>query len=81
MAMLSRYERWGEVKAETVCAMPLATAYLCVDCGFVGSQSKCCVKCTSRSVMGLSGILDREDQSLRLPDSLRRFLEGEAKDA
>lgn len=46
--------------SEMVCAMPLSGAYLCADCGFVGSQAESCVKCASSALMSLARLLNRD---------------------
>jgi len=40
---------------------PLASAYLCQDCNAVGNNSVQCPACASEVLLGLSGVLNRED--------------------
>lgn len=40
--------------------MPLATAYLCLDCLSVCNSADHCPACASRALMGLAGVLNRE---------------------
>jgi hypothetical protein len=39
---------------------PLSRAYLCCDCREVGEHASACACCDSRSLLGLAGIIDRE---------------------
>lgn len=41
--------------------IPLASAYLCTDCNCVSNCSRQCPACASEALMGLSGILNREE--------------------
>jgi len=41
--------------------IPLAKAYLCQDCNVVGNCAMSCPACASRVLMGLAGVLDREE--------------------
>lgn len=41
---------------------PLAKAYLCQDCDCVGNNSMRCPACASQVLMGLAGVLDREEE-------------------
>jgi hypothetical protein len=40
--------------------MPLASAYLCEDCHCVGNCAEQCPACASEALMGLAGVLNRE---------------------
>lgn len=41
--------------------IPLACAYLCTDCNCVSNSSRRCPACASEALMGLAGILNREE--------------------
>lgn len=41
--------------------MPLSTAYLCEDCHSVGNSAIQCPACASEALMGLAGVLQREE--------------------
>ena len=41
--------------------IPLATAYLCQDCNAVGNCAMICPACASGVLLGLAGVLDREE--------------------
>lgn len=43
--------------------IPLADAYLCQDCNSIGNCSVQCPACASFVLMGLAGVLDREQDS------------------
>lgn len=40
--------------------MPLSSAYLCEDCHCVGNCAEQCPACASEALMGLAGVLNRE---------------------
>jgi hypothetical protein len=40
--------------------MPLSSAYLCEDCHCVGNCAEQCPACASAALMGLAGVLNRE---------------------
>lgn len=40
--------------------MPLSTAYLCEDCHCVGNCAEQCPACASEALLGLAGVLNRE---------------------
>jgi hypothetical protein len=42
---------------------PLKFAYLCPDCNSIGNCATQCPACASKSLMGLSAILDREEHA------------------
>ena len=44
--------------------IPLSSAYLCQDCNAVGNSSMQCPACASGVLMGLAGVLDREEAKL-----------------
>jgi hypothetical protein len=41
--------------------MPLTCAYLCADCHCVGNCASYCPACASGSLIGLAGVLNREE--------------------
>jgi hypothetical protein len=41
--------------------MPLTSAFLCADCHCVGNCSSHCPACASGSLIGLAGVLNREE--------------------
>jgi hypothetical protein len=41
--------------------MPLTCAYLCADCHCVGNCASHCPACASSALIGLAGVLDREE--------------------
>jgi hypothetical protein len=41
---------------------PLSAAYLCQDCNAVGNNASRCPACYSRVLMGLSSVLNREEE-------------------
>lgn len=42
--------------------IPLASAYLCPNCGCVGNCSERCPACACSALLGLANILDREPE-------------------
>ena len=42
--------------------IPLASAYLCQDCNVVGNCAMRCSACSSRVLLGLAGVLDRQQR-------------------
>ena len=42
--------------------IPLMKAYLCQDCNAVGNSAMSCPACASSVLLGLAGVLNREDQ-------------------
>jgi hypothetical protein len=42
--------------------MPLADAYLCADCHCVGNCASRCPACASGALIGLAGVLNREER-------------------
>ena len=40
--------------------MPLSSAYLCQDCHCIGNCAEQCPACASSALMGLAGVLNRE---------------------
>jgi hypothetical protein len=42
--------------------IPLVSAYLCQDCNCVGNCAKQCPACASVVLMGLAGVLNREQE-------------------
>lgn len=48
------------MKFGTMQHMPLSSAYLCEDCHCVGNCAERCPACASSALMGLAGVLNRE---------------------
>ncbi len=48
--------------------IPLASAYLCPNCGCVGNCSERCPACASTALLGLASILDREYEEATQPE-------------
>jgi len=46
---------------------PLESAYLCQDCNAVGNNARECPACASKVLMGLSAVLNREEEEVRGP--------------
>lgn len=46
---------------ESMHHFPLSSSYLCEDCHCVGNCSEQCAACVSRAIMGLAGVLQREE--------------------
>jgi ferredoxin len=44
--------------------IPLSSAYLCQDCNSIGNCARQCPACASEVLMSLSGVLNREVESL-----------------
>jgi len=42
--------------------MPLTRAYLCQDCNCIGNCAEQCPACASTALMGLAGVLNREEK-------------------
>ena len=42
--------------------IPLSGAYLCQNCDSIGNNSMRCPACASEVLMGLAGVLDRNDK-------------------
>lgn len=49
--------------------IPLASAYLCQDCNCVSNSSRRCPACASEVLLGLAGILNREEVDATIPAS------------
>lgn len=49
--------------------IPLASAYLCQDCNCVSNCSRRCPACASEVLLGLAGILNREEVDATIPAS------------
>jgi|HubBroStandDraft_1064217.scaffolds.fasta_scaffold286375_1 hypothetical protein len=47
--------------------IPLAGAYLCQDCNAVGNSAMNCPACASTVLLGLAGVLDREEALEQTP--------------
>ncbi len=45
--------------------IPLTAAYLCQDCNAVGNCATNCPACASGVLLGLAGVLDREEEETR----------------
>jgi hypothetical protein len=46
----------------TMLHIPLDSAYLCQDCNCIGNCAEQCPACASGVLMGLAGVLDREQK-------------------
>jgi len=57
-----REDREEEMKFVSMQHMPLTSAYLCQDCNCVGNNAMQCPACASTALMGLAGILNREEE-------------------
>ena len=55
------------MKISTLQHFALQSAYLCPDCNTIGNCANQCPACASRTLMGLSAILDREIVEERKP--------------
>lgn len=56
-----RYDHRGEhMTFMSMQHMPLSSAYLCEDCHCVGNCAEQCPACASEALMGLAGVLNRE---------------------
>ena len=51
--------------------MPLANAYLCEDCHCVGNCAEQCPACASEALMGLAGVLNREQSHEKIESTFR----------
>ncbi len=51
--------------------MPLANAYLCEDCNCVGNCAEQCPACASEALMGLAGVLNREQSHEKIESTFR----------
>ena len=51
--------------------MPLASAYLCEDCNCVGNCAEQCPACASEALMGLAGVLNREQSHEKIESTFR----------
>jgi hypothetical protein len=51
--------------------MPLASAYLCEDCHCVGNCAGQCPACASEALMGLAGVLNREQSHEKIESTFR----------
>ena len=56
---------------------PLTRAYLCQDCNAVGNNAMHCPACASTVLLGLAGVLDRE-QAMPIAQPVRSWLEAVA---
>lgn len=54
--------------------MPLSSAYLCEDCHCVGNCAEQCPACASEALMGLAGVLNREQPMERSQISFARTM-------
>jgi hypothetical protein len=55
------------MKLNSMQHIPLASAYLCPNCGCVGNCSERCPACASTALLGLASILDREPEEATQP--------------
>ncbi len=68
-APAERHYRSGDtMKLNSMQHIPLASAYLCPNCGCVGNCSERCPACASIALLGLASILDREPEEANQPD-------------
>jgi hypothetical protein len=44
--------------------IPLKSAYLCQDCDAVGNSAMQCPACASGVLLGLAGVLDRQEEEV-----------------
>ncbi len=51
--------------------IPLANAYLCEDCHCVGNCPEQCPACASEALMGLAGVLNREQSHEKIESAFR----------
>ena len=56
------------MKLNSMQHIPLASAYLCPNCGCVGNCSERCPACASTALLGLASILDREPEEATQPE-------------
>lgn len=49
--------------------IPLTAAYLCQDCNCVSNCSRRCPACASEVLMGLAGVLNREETVEAIPQT------------
>jgi len=55
------------MKLNSMQHIPLASAYLCPNCGSVGNCAERCPACASAALVNLSCILDREPEEATQP--------------
>jgi hypothetical protein len=56
------------MKLNSMQHIPLASAYLCPNCGCIGNCSERCPACASTALLGLASILDREHEEATQPE-------------
>lgn len=61
--------------------MPLSNAYLCEDCHAVGNCAEQCPACASEALMGLAGVLNREQPVDKVQVSYARTVRASRKGA
>ena len=54
--------------------IPLASAFLCVDCDHIGNSSRQCPACASRALLSLANVLNRCDDPTASPERVQRAL-------
>ncbi len=68
-APAERHYQAGDImKLNSMQHIPLASAYLCPNCGCVGNCSERCPACASTALLGLASILDREHEEATQPE-------------
>ena len=50
-------------KLEDVQHIPIASAYLCADCGAIGNRSTACAACAGASIISVACVLDRKSDT------------------
>ena len=58
----------------TALCIPLASAFLCVDCDHIGNSSRQCPACASRALLSLANVLNRCDDPTASPERVQRAL-------
>lgn len=53
---------------------PVTTAFYCQDCAEVGTNSRECACCASRSLLSLANVLNRGDDPAVTPERVNRVL-------
>ena len=75
-----RYDHRGEhMTFVSMQHMPLSSAYLCEDCHCVGNCAEQCPACASEALMGLAGVLNREQPKEKAQISYARAVRAGRK--
>jgi RNA polymerase subunit RPABC4/transcription elongation factor Spt4 len=64
------YEEFEAVNRPALDHFPLNRAYLCQDCNAVGNNAMNCPACASTVLLGLAGVLDREEAAQKTKATL-----------